>query len=401
MRKTRYRWLFVVLAVVGLAVALAACGGGSSSSSSSSSGEEASSSTASEETGSSGEESSGGSDAEIKEEAAKLTAEAETPPAKVPEAELPLKNQNIPTGKTVAFLGCGAEQCEEYFGPIQEGAEALGWTAKMYQGSVEPNKIVKYFEEIVNSKPDVFIACCIAPSIAGKYLNELKDEGTISVMCCTQPEGTEGLTKLLSVPDDKLIAGENAANFMLAEKGEELNVLYVNTEDFEVSKQYAEGLKGQVEKLCSTCEVNEIQTAVEDIGKPAISTSVVSYLRSHPDVNYVSTLFGPLLIGVPAAMKAAGLEIPITATASGAIALEDVKTGKEGWKAVQNFGIEWGLQGLNIAVRTMQNEPLGEETLTPEVLVTEKNAAEVSPGSGNQPVIPDAVKQYEEIWGVG
>jgi ribose transport system substrate-binding protein len=393
--------LFVVLAVVGLAVALAACGGGSSSSSSSSSGEEASSSTASEETGGSGEESSGGSDAEIKEEAAKLTAEAETPPAKVPEAELPLKNQNIPTGKTVAFLGCGAEQCEEYFGPIQEGAEALGWTAKMYQGSVEPNKIVKYFEEIVNSKPDVFIACCVAPSIAGKYLNELKENGTISVMCCTQPEGTEGLTKLLSVPDDKLIAGENAANFMLAEKGEELNVLYVNTEDFEVSKQYAEGLKGQIAKLCASCEVNEIQTAVEDIGKPAISTAVVSYLRSHPDVNYVSTLFGPLLIGVPAAMQAAGLDIPITATASGAIALEDVKTGKEGWKAVQNFGIEWGLQGLNIAVRTMQNEPLGEETLTPEVLVTEKNAAEVSPGSGNQPVIPDAVKQYEEIWGVG
>jgi ribose transport system substrate-binding protein len=393
MRNTRYRWLFVALTAAVLAVALAACGGGSSSSSSSES------STTSEEP-SSEETSSSGSDAQIKEEAAALTAKAETPPAKVPEAELPLKNQNIPTGKTVAFMGCGAEQCEEYFGPIQEGAEALGWTAKLYQGSVEPNKIVKYFEEIVASKPDVFIACCVAPSIAGKYLNELKEEGTISVMCCTQPENTEGLTKLLSVPDDKLIAGENAANFMLAEKGEELNVLYVNTEDFEVSKQYAEGLKGQIEKLCSDCEVNEIQTAVEDIGKPAISTAVVSYLRSHPDVNYVSTLFGPLLIGVPAAMQAAGLDIPITATASGAIALEDVKTGKENWKAVQNFGIEWGLQGLNIAVRTMQHEPLGEETLTPEVLVTEKNAAEVSPGSGNQPVIPDAVQQYEEIWGV-
>jgi hypothetical protein len=99
-------------------------------------------------------------------------------------------------------------------------------------------------------------------------------------------------------------------------------------------------------------------------------------------------------------MQAAGLDVPITATASGAIALEDVKTGKENWKAVQNFGIEWGVQALNIAVRTMLKEPLGEETLTPEVLVTEKNAAKVSPGKGNQPVIPDAVQQYEEIWGV-
>lgn len=395
MRDQRYRWLFVVLAALVVAVALAACGGGGSSSSSSSSGSEESTSAGGEsgETGSS-------SDAEIKEVAAELTAKAETPPAKVPEAELELKNKNIPEGKSVAFLGCGAEQCEEYYGPIKEGAEALGWSSKLYQGSVEPNKIVKYLEEIVASKPSVFIACCVAPSIAGKYINEMKAEGTISVMCCTQPKGTEGLTKLLSVPSDKLIAGENAANFMLAEKGEELNVLYVNSEDFEVSKQYAEGLDGQVAKLCPSCEVHELQAAVEDIGKPAIATAVVSYLRSHPEVNYVSTLFSPLLIGVPAAMKAAGLEIPITSTASGAIALEDVKTGKEGWKAVQNFGIEWGLQGLNIAVRTMQGEPLGEETLTPEVLVTEKNAAKVSPGSGNQPVIPDAVEQYEEIWGV-
>jgi hypothetical protein len=100
-------------------------------------------------------------------------------------------------------------------------------------------------------------------------------------------------------------------------------------------------------------------------------------------------------------MKAAGIELPLAATASGALGLEAVKQEKEGWKAIQVFGKEWALQGLNIAVRTMMNEPLGEETLTPEVLVTAANAPEVSPGAGNQPVIPDAVQQYEKLWGVG
>jgi ABC-type sugar transport system substrate-binding protein len=393
MRNTRYRWLFAVLAALIVAVALAACGGGGSSSSGSS---ESSTASSSEET----EESGSSSDAQIKEEAAKLVAKAEEPPSEVPEAELELKNKEIPTGKTVAYLGSNNESSEEYFAPIKEGAEALGWSAKFYQGSVEPNKQAKFFEEIVASKPDLFLACCIAPSLAKKYLLELKEEGTISVMCCTQIEGTESLAKLLSVPDDKLIAGENVANYMLAEKGEELNVLYVNTEDFEVSKQYAEGLKNQVAKLCSSCEVHEIQAAVEEIGKPTIATAVVSYLRAHPEVNYVSTLFSPLLTGVPAQMKAAGIDLPLTATASGALALEAVKEEKEGWKAIQVFGKEWGLQGLNIAVREMQGEPLGEETLTPEVLVTTKNAATASPGPGNQPAIPDALEQYEEIWGL-
>jgi ABC-type sugar transport system substrate-binding protein len=382
MKKSSFRWLFVVLASLVLATAVAACGGSDSTTS-----------------GSGGGESSGGA-SQMQTEAARLAAKAETPPAKVPEA-VPLKNTNVPSGKTVAFLGCGAAQCEEYFAPIQEGAEALGWSAKLYQGSVEPNKVVKYLEEIVASKPDVFIACCVAPSIAGKYLKQLKEEGTISIMCCTAEEGTEDLTKLLSVPDDKLITGKGLADFMLAEKGEELNVLYVNTKDFEVSKQYFEGFEGEVHRLCPECSIDEVDVAVEDIGKPTIPTTVVSYLRSHPDVNYIGTLFSPLLEGVPAAMKAAGIEdVNIGSTASGAIALEAVKDGKENWKAVQNFGIEWGLWGLNIAVRTMQKEPIGDETYTPEVLVTEKNAAKVSPGAGNTWVIPDALQQYEHLWGV-
>jgi len=391
MQSRKYRWLLAALAMMCLVLVLAACGGGGSGDSSG--GGESSTTPASGEAGL--------SDAQIKEEAAKLVAKAERAPTVVPESELKLKNQNIPKGKTVAFLGAlAAKGIEEYFEPIKEGAEALGWTAKFYQGSIEPSKQVKFFEEIVASKPDVFMSCCIAPSISGRFLKELKEEGTISISCCTEKTETENLAKLLSVPEDKLIAGENVANYMLAEKGEELNALYVNTKDFEVSTPYAEGLKNQVAKLCPQCEVHELDVSAEDIGKPALATTVVSYLRAHPEINYVSTLVSALLAGVPAQMKAAGIELPITATGSDAIGLEGVKEEKEGWKAVQVFGKEWGLQALNIAVRTMQNEPLSQETLTPEVLVTTENAATASPGPGNQPVIANALEQYEELWGL-
>jgi len=393
MKRTSCRLLFVALVALCLGLGIAACGGSDSTTSGGDTTSSEGSAGGGGETVSGGE---GGSD--IQAEAAELTKKWETPPPKVPEA-VPVKNTNIPKGKTVAFLGCGAAQCEEYYGPIKEGAEALGWSAKLYQGSVEPNKMVKFLEEIVASKPDVFIACCVAPSIASKYFKQLKEEGTISVMCCTDTPGTEDLTKLVSLPEDKLRSGEALADFFLAEKGEDLNVLYVNSEDFEVSKEYFEGFQGEVERLCPDCEVDQVQVAVEDIGKPTIPTTVVSYLRSHPDVNAVGTLFSPLLEGVPSAMKAASIEdVSLGSTASGAIALENVKTGKEFWKAVQNFGIEWGLWGLNIAVRTMQNEPLGDETITPEVLVTENNAEQVSPGAGNQPVIQDALEQYEALW---
>ena len=387
MKNQRFRWLLVALAALCLAVGLAACGDSDDDSTGSSGAE-----TTAESTG-----ETGGSD--IQAEAAALVAEDEEPPAEVPEA-LPLKDTNIPKGKTVAFLGCGAAQCETYFPPIQKGAEALGWTAKMYQGSVEPNKQVGFLEEIVKSDPDVFIACCIAPSLGKKYFNQMKENGTITFMCCTAEPGTEGIDKLVSLPADKIGSGEALANFAVAEKGEELNVLYVNTPDFEVSAEYLEGFEDQVAKFCPECSVDSIEVATEDIGKPAITTAVTGYLQAHPDVNFIGTLFSPLMVGVPAAMAAAGIEdVSIGATANDELSLKAVTEGKENWVAVQNFGQEFGLWGINFAVRTIQGEETGDETLTPEVLVTNKNAEKVL-AHPEQWVIPDALEQYEALWGL-
>ena len=387
MKNQRFRWLLVALAALCLAVGLAACGDSDDDSTGSSGAE-----TTAESTG-----ETGGSD--IQAEAAALVAEDEEPPAEVPEA-LPLKDTNIPKGKTVAFLGCGAAQCETYFPPIQKGAEALGWTAKMYQGSVEPNKQVGFLEEIVKSDPDVFIACCIAPSLGKKYFNQMKENGTITFMCCTAEPGTEGIDKLVSLPSDKLGSGEALANFALAEKGEELSTLYVTTPDFEVSAEYFEGYENQIKKLCSECSVDSIEVATEDIGKPALTTAVTGYLQSHPDVNFVGALFSPLLIGVSAAMDAAGIEeVSLGATANDELALNAITEGKEHWVAVQNFGQEFGLWGINFAVRTIQGEEIGDETLTPEVLVTNKNAEKVL-AHPEQWVIPDALEQYEALWGL-
>jgi ribose transport system substrate-binding protein len=388
MNKSRIRWLLVAMASLLVAVSIGACG--SSDDSTSSGGTEA---TGAETTA----EESGGSD--IQAEAEELVAKWETPPPKVPEA-LPLKDTNIPKGKTVAFLGCGAATCEEYYPPIEEAAKALGWSSKMYQGSIEPNKQVGFLEEIVASKPDVFIACCIAPSLGKKYFNELKANGTVTFMCCTAEPGTEGIDKLTSLPSDKLQSGQALADFMIAEKGEDLNVLYVNSQDFEVSAEYFEGLEKEIKRLCPDCPVDTVEVGVEEIGKPSIPTTVVGYLRSHPDVNFVGTLFSPLLTGVPAAMAAASInEVSIGATAQDELSLKAVAEGKENWKAVQNFGKEFGLWGVNFAVRTIQGEETSDETRTPEVLVTEKNAEAVL-SDDDQWVIPDALEQYEALWGL-
>jgi ribose transport system substrate-binding protein len=376
---------------------VAGCGGSDSSSSSSSS------STPSESSSSTPSEGSSNSGDAVQAEAAKLVAKAEEPPAEVPEA-LPLKNTNIPKGKSVTFLGSGTETGEAMFVPIEEGAKALGWSAKMYPGSFEPNKLVGQLQSIVRERPDVFIALATTPSLGRKYFNELKANGTVTILCCTKPAGTEGIVKLISGPKDKTIPGEWAADSLLAAKGEELHALYVYSKAFEIYLPYLEGFENEVSRLCTACTVDTLDVAGEDIGKPALTTAVVSYLRSHPEINAIGWSFSDLAIGVPAAMKAAGLEMPFTTVSSGPIASEAMKEGgKENWAYGVLFGKEWGLWGLNVAVRTMTGEPVSEETRSAEVLISTNNAGalyEAHPTTGTPWVVSDALEQYEKLWGL-
>lgn len=384
--RSRYRWLALALLSALLMMVVSACGSNSTSSNTSS--------------GGGGSSSSGDA---VQKEAAALVVKAEQPPATVPEA-VALKSTNIPKGKKVTFLSCGTAQCEEQFTPIKEGAEALGWSAKMYPGSFEPNKIVGQLQTIVEERPDVFIAVGLSPSLGKKYFNELKANGAVTVMCCTAKPGTEGIDRLLSTPEDKLPTGAALADSFLAEQGENLHALYVTSKSFEIAGPYFEGFDDEVKRLCSACTVDTLDVAAEDIGKPVIATTVVSYLRAHPEINALVYFFSELGIGVPAAMKAAGLEIPMGSGATGPITAEAIHDGgKEFWANAMLFGKEWGLWALNIAVRKMTNEPLGDETATPELLLTTKNAAkayEGEPSTGVPLVIKDALQQYEELWGL-
>ena len=109
------------------------------------------------------------------------------------------------------------------------------------------------------------------------------------------------------------------------------------------------------------------------------------------------------MTGVPAAMEAAGVEASIGTTAMAPEAAAALHEGKEGWTAGMMFGKEWGLWGLNIAVRSMLNEPLSSEIRPAEMLLTKNNVAEAYEGeslTGEPFVIKNALEQYEKIWGV-
>jgi ribose transport system substrate-binding protein len=81
--------------------------------------------------------------------------------------------------------------------------------------------------------------------------------------------------------------------------------------------------------LCPQCSLSTQPEALSSIGT-TLPGAVVSYLQAHPTVKYVFMTFGDMMIGVPAAVQAAGLHgIQFTTQSAAPTDVGYVKAGEE------------------------------------------------------------------------
>ena len=105
-------------------------------------------------------------------------------------------------------------------------------------------------------------------------------------------------------------------------------MLFVNLPEFAaIQPQYPAFVK-KLEEYAPGAKQAKI-----DIPNSAIGTTsadrIVSYLRSHPDVNFVALSQDALSAGLPAAMKAAGLDVPFSGDGGGPQPRELVASGQQ------------------------------------------------------------------------
>ena len=101
--------------------------------------------------------------------------------------------------------------------------------------------------------------------------------------------------------------GENLAAKIVADSNGKANTLFVNISAFQILQALAGQLESSYKQFCPDCEYGTLDIPVTSLGKDA-PDRIVSYLRSHPQVNYVVlSVSNALGAGLPAALKAAGL----------------------------------------------------------------------------------------------
>ncbi|MBB5158932.1 sugar ABC transporter substrate-binding protein [Saccharopolyspora phatthalungensis] len=306
----------------------------------------------------------------------------------------------IPAGKTVDFISCAAADCNVIAGVLRASAAKLGWTLNVINTDGSPESQQQAFAQVVRDKADGVIYIAIDRSVYERFLPELKANGTWMVSACSNNEPGNGIDYAICTPDQQKGAGKLMAAYMVADSGGQANAVYFNVPAFVNLSKMQDEFLGTMKELCPSCG-----TATQDIPVTALGNGVpqliVGYLRAHPEVNYVSLSIDSLASGLPAQLKAAGLDhVKIIGEGGGDTTWQYIKTGDQIASVPSPF-VETYLAGLDSIVRHVTGVPQVPSQLARFWVVTKDNVAQTDQKvAGATPVVVGSDRMFHQLWGV-
>jgi len=317
-----------------------------------------------------------------------------TPPTEIPVSE-PLP-EPAPEGLSIAYITCGLPTCTTISESVKAAAETLGWEFTALGTEPTPEAIKAAWGQAVRLEPDAVLASGFPRSVFEPELQQLKEKGIGVFQCCAPDAPGDGITMSVVRPEEEEVQGEYTAAIAAKLTEGTPNVLYVNLPEFAaVEPQYPRFVE-KLEEYAPGATADKI-----DIPNTAIGTTsadrIVSYLRSHPDVNFVSLSQDALSAGLPAAMKAAGLDVPFSGNGGGPQPRQMVASGQQA--ASVEFPIDqvfWTLvDGVARWKLDVSTEPDAAAVTPPPYFIVNADNVESAPST----IVENLQEQYAELWG--
>lgn len=399
MKSSRWRPLWLGLLVLAVAVGIAACGSSSdSSSSSSATTEESGTSTTASEEGGGGE---GGSDqwAKLLEESTQVFPS---------EYDGPTEPAPAKPGTKIAAISCAQtlQGCVNIAEGIEEAAKVAGITAKTFDGKGETTTQNKQILAAISWGADAIILEAIDPRTVQTGLAAAEQAG---IVIGAAVNGTNSPNKTQKPPPgtiwteydvgiDYKKAGELEANWIIADSEGTANTVVYGTEEFPALPPQTEGVMETLE-ACEGCTTDGPIDFLSSQIAENLGDEVVSYLRTHPDVEYVFCPYDPAAPAMVTAIETAGLgeKVKLVSLLGNEQNLEFIRN-EEVQAADGSYDEHYiGFAAVDQALRLLNGqkvfEPQGENI--PFQLVDKENLPEAG-SSFRSPF--EYVPKYEALW---
>ncbi|MFD5835769.1 sugar ABC transporter substrate-binding protein [Streptomyces collinus] len=304
----------------------------------------------------------------------------------------------IPKGKKIDFILCGVQSCKDLADFFTEAAEELGWQVKQIATQGTPESVQAAYEQAVRDKPDAVVASGFPRAVYAKQLAQLKAADIPVIQSNSDDLLGDGISLLKNGPDDVGVQGQMLASWVVSNSGAKANTVYFDLPAYTILKPVKDSFAAKYKEWCDGCALDQVDVPITAVGKD-MPDRMVSYLRSHPEVTHVVFSLGLLNVGVPAALKTAGITGKrIVVNVGDAQNYQYIQSGlTDGAMALNSHETAW-LQADALARHfTGQSMALDQKAVLPNMLVTKDN---LPSADGDFPIVEDYQAQFKALWGL-
>ncbi|MEV5440546.1 sugar ABC transporter substrate-binding protein [Streptomyces sp. NPDC052682] len=196
----------------------------------------------------------------------------------------------------------------------QEAAKKLGWQVRVFDGGGTPDKQNAQMLNALSWGADIILNIAIDPNAVQDGLRAAKragvpvgagSNGLDSPNPPVKPTGNN-LGYAFDVGPDYAALGKKAAQWVEADSEGKANIVVYSDKEFPSVLALQKGLLDELKK-CKDCTVQPLRYFTGNQVAQVLPQSVVSYLRSNPDVDYVFIPYDPAAAAVVPAIAQAGL----------------------------------------------------------------------------------------------
>jgi ribose transport system substrate-binding protein len=235
----------------------------------------------------------------------------------------------IPTGKTIAYINCGNSICASQGPILQDAAKTLGWTVNIVNTDGTPAKIQAAWAQVLRQKPDGVVYTSTPRSEIATQIAAVAKAGIPIAACCESDEAGNGIIYYSENQSAIAKEGPAIATWIAATSGGTADAVFVNTPELPILSGIAATLKSSLADQCTGCKYSQLDLPLSAFAGSAPGL-IVSYLRAHPQTKYVAISTDLLGVGLPAAIKAAGISgIHVIGNAPGTTSLQYIASGQQ------------------------------------------------------------------------
>ncbi len=312
-------------------------------------------------------------------------------------------------GKTIYVVANGLNFpfVQAIVGALEDGAELTGAKIVAVDGAGDAAKAAKLVEQGVGRDVDAIVI----QSFPAEQLTAALKTAKAADIPVIELSGRDPQLPPASIADVGVgaiasfcytCAGEQMAQFAVADSGGDVNAVLFDVPEIGVSKLERAGFESELKKLCPDCTVKVVDAPLAGWNKdlPSLTTSV---LQRDPSVNYLVPLYDSMIsIMEPAIATAQAEDVKVVSYNATQPALQMLADGKLVAGDVGGMNAWLGWAAMDQIARLASDNPPAEDTQIPHRIFTAENidSIDLSKPETTWYGDLDLSAEYGALWGV-